>query len=254
MSAPRLPFRHFGSAQRVNFIASDAPKSPNALHRWVFSNKVMRMSQESVPRRVLVAEDEALIRMDIVESLTEFGYEVVAQAGDGEEAVALATQHKPDICIMDVKMPKLDGISAAEKISELKIPVVLLTAFSQKELVTRASEAGAMAYIVKPFTPSDLLPAIEIALSRFDQISALEAEIGDLNERFETRKLIDRAKGLLNEKMNLSEPEAFRWIQKASMDRRLTMAEVANTIIEQLGAAKAESKPSAGSATDATEA
>ena len=254
MSAPGLPFRHFGSAQPVNFIASDAPKSPNALHRWVFSNKVMRMSQESVPRRVLVAEDEALIRMDIVESLTEFGYEVVAQAGDGEEAVALATQHKPDICIMDVKMPKLDGISAAEKISELKIPVVLLTAFSQKELVTRASEAGAMAYIVKPFTPSDLLPAIEIALSRFDQISALEAEIGDLNERFETRKLIDRAKGLLNEKMNLSEPEAFRWIQKASMDRRLTMAEVANTIIEQLGAAKAESKPSAGSATDATEA
>jgi response regulator NasT len=209
----------------------------------------MRMSQESVPRRVLVAEDEALIRMDIVESLTEFGYDVVAQAGDGEEAVALATQHKPDICIMDVKMPKLDGISAAEKISALKIPVVLLTAFSQKELVTRASEAGAMAYIVKPFAPSDLLPAIEIALSRFDQISALEAEIGDLNERFETRKLIDRAKGLLNEKMNLSEPEAFRWIQKASMDRRLTMAEVANTIIEQLGSTKAETKPSPGIST-----
>ena len=200
----------------------------------------MRMSQESTAKRVLVAEDEALIRMDIVESLTEFGYEVVAQADNGEEAVILAAQHRPDICIMDVKMPKLDGISAAEKIGALKIPVVLLTAFSQKELVTRASEAGAMAYIVKPFTPSDLLPAIEIALSRFEQISLLEHEIADMNERFETRKLIDRAKGLLNEKMNLSEPEAFRWIQKASMDRRLTMAEVANTIIEQLGGAKTE--------------
>lgn len=196
------------------------------------------MPEEISAKRVLVAEDEALIRMDIVESLTEFGYEVVAQAADGEEAVALATEHKPDICIMDVKMPKLDGISAAEKIAELKIPVVLLTAFSQKELVTRASEAGAMAYIVKPFSPSDLLPAIEIALSRHEQIVALESEISDMAERFETRKLMDRAKGLLNEKMNLTEPEAFRWIQKASMDRRLTMQEVAKTIIEQLGVAK----------------
>lgn len=196
------------------------------------------MPEEITTKRVLVAEDEALIRMDIVESLTEFGYEVVAQAADGEEAVALATEHKPDICIMDVKMPKLDGISAAEKIADLKIPVVLLTAFSQKELVTRASEAGAMAYIVKPFSPSDLLPAIEIALSRHEQIVALETEISDMTERFETRKLMDRAKGLLNEKMNLTEPEAFRWIQKASMDRRLTMQEVAKTVIEQLGATK----------------
>lgn len=196
------------------------------------------MPEEITAKRVLVAEDEALIRMDIVESLTEFGYEVVAQAADGEEAVALATQHKPDICIMDVKMPKLDGISAAEKIAELRIPVVLLTAFSQKELVTRASEAGAMAYIVKPFSPSDLLPAIEIALSRHEQIVALESEISDMTERFETRKLMDRAKGLLNEKMNLTEPEAFRWIQKASMDRRLTMQEVAKTVIEQLGVPK----------------
>jgi response regulator NasT len=170
--------------------------------------------------------------------LAELGYEVVAQAADGEEAVALATEHRPDICILDVKMPKLDGISAAEKIGELKIPVVLLTAFSQKELVQRASEAGAMAYLVKPWTQSDLQPAIDIALSRFEQITALEADIADLNERFETRKLIDRAKGLLNEKMNLTEPEAFRWIQKASMDRRLTMQEVAKTIIEQLGAPK----------------
>ena len=196
----------------------------------------MRMSDELTARRVLVAEDEALIRMDLVESLTELGYEVIAQAGDGEEAVALATEHKPDICIMDVKMPKLDGISAAEKIRELRIPVVLVTAFSQKELVQRASEAGAMGYLVKPWNKSDLTPAIDIALSRYEQINALELEIADLNERFETRKLIDRAKGLLNEKMSLSEPEAFRWIQKASMDRRLTMQEVAKTIIEQLGA------------------
>lgn len=197
---------------------------------------------DGTQRRVLVAEDEALIRMDIVESLQEFGYEVVAQASDGEEAIELAGLHKPDICVLDVKMPKLDGISAAEKISELKIPVVLLTAFSQKELVDRARDAGAMAYIVKPFTPADLLPAIEIAFSRHAELSSLEAEIADLNERFETRKLIDRAKGLLNEKMNLSEPEAFRWIQKASMDRRLTMQEVAQTIIEQLGKPKEEVK------------
>lgn len=194
------------------------------------------MSEENSARRVLVAEDEALIRMDLVESLEELGYEVVAQAGDGEEAIALAQQHKPDICIMDVKMPRMDGISAAEKIRELRIPVVLVTAFSQKELVQRASEAGAMGYLVKPWNKSDLTPAIDIALSRYEQINALELEIADLNERFETRKLIDRAKGLLNEKMNLTEPEAFRWIQKASMDRRLTMQEVAKTIIEQLSA------------------
>jgi response regulator NasT len=139
---------------------------------------------------------------------------------------------------MDIKMPNLDGISAAEKLVGSKTPIVLLTAFSQKELVDRASEAGAMAYVVKPFTPNDLLPAIEIALSRHAQLTALESEIADLNERFETRKLVDRAKGLLNEKMNLTEPEAFRWIQKASMDRRLTMQEVAITVIEQLGAPK----------------
>jgi len=205
------------------------------------------MSEEITARRVLVAEDEALIRMDLAETLTELGYDVVAQAADGEEAVALAAEHKPDICILDVKMPKLDGISAAEKIAELRIPCVLLTAFSQKELVQRASEAGAMAYLVKPWSQNDLQPAIDIALSRFEQILALEHDIADLNERFETRKLIDRAKGLLNEKMNLTEPEAFRWIQKASMDRRLTMQEVAKTIIEQLSAAKpaAEDKPSA---------
>jgi response regulator NasT len=200
------------------------------------------MSEQST-RRVLVAEDEALIRLDIVETLREHGFEVVAEAADGEEAIAKAEELKPDLVVMDIKMPNLDGISAAEQIQPLRIPIVLLTAFSQKELVERASEAGAMAYVVKPFTPNDLLPAIEIAWSRHQQLTTLEAEIQDLNERFETRKLVDRAKGFLNEKMNLTEPEAFRWIQKASMDRRLTMHEVAVTIIDQLG----EKKPAASS-------
>ena len=191
----------------------------------------------STARRVVVAEDEALIRMDIVETLRDNGFLVVGEAGDGERAVELAIELRPDIVVMDVKMPKLDGISAAERLSKDNIaPVVLLTAFSQKELVNRASEAGAMAYVVKPFSPNDLLPAIEIALSRYAQIQALESEVADLAERFETRKIVDIAKGILNEKMGLSEPEAFRWIQKASMDRRLTMKDVAVTIIDQLGA------------------
>lgn len=191
------------------------------------------------PRRVVVAEDESLIRMDIIEILTDAGFEVVGEAGDGETAVQLATELRPDLVVMDVKMPQLDGISAAERLSKHHIaPVVLLTAFSQKELVERASEAGALAYVVKPFTPNDLLPAIEIALARYQQIIVLESEIADLAERFETRKLVDRAKGLLNEKMGLTEPEAFRWIQKASMDRRLTMFEVAQTIVEQLAPKK----------------
>jgi len=197
--------------------------------------------QESTapPRRVVVAEDESLIRLDIVEILRDNGFEVVGEAGDGEAAVQLATELKPDLVVMDVKMPKLDGISAAEQLSKDHIaPVVLLTAFSQKELVERAGEAGALAYVVKPFTPNDLLPAIEIALSRHQQIVALENEVADMVERFETRKLVDRAKGLLNEKMGLSEPEAFRWIQKASMDRRLTMHDVAQAIIDQLAPKK----------------
>ena len=190
-------------------------------------------------RRAVVAEDEALIRMDVVETLREAGFDVVGEAGDGETAVALAIEHKPDVVVMDVKMPELDGISAAERIAKAHAaPVVLLTAFSQTELVERARDAGAMAYVVKPFTPNDLLPAIEIALSRYQQIIALEAEVADMVERFETRKLVDRAKGLLNEKMGLSEPDAFRWIQKASMDRRLTMHEVAQTIVEQLAPKK----------------
>jgi AmiR/NasT family two-component response regulator len=189
----------------------------------------------TAPRRVVVAEDESLIRLDIVEILRDNGFEVVGEAGDGETAVALAMELRPDLVVMDVKMPQLDGISAAERLTKARIaPVVLLTAFSQKELVERATEAGALAYVVKPFTPNDLIPAIEIALSRYAQIVALEAEVTDMVERFETRKLVDRAKGLLGEKMGLSEPEAFRWIQKASMDRRLTMHDVSQAIVEQL--------------------
>jgi response regulator NasT len=173
--------------------------------------------------------------MDVVATLQEAGYEVVGEAADGEEAVRLAIELMPDLIVMDIKMPKLDGISAAEKISEHKIPVVLLTAFSQSDLVKRAADAGAMAYVTKPFKPSDLLPAIQIALSRAEELSSLEGEVADLTERLETRKLMDRAKGLLQSKMKLSEPEAFRWIQKASMDRRLSMSQVAKAVLEQLG-------------------
>lgn len=193
----------------------------------------------AAPRRVVVAEDESLIRMDIVEILRDNGFDVVGEAGDGETAVQLATELRPDVVVMDIRMPQLDGIKAAERLTRNHVaPVVLLTAFSQKELVEQASEAGALAYVVKPFTPNDLLPAIEIALARYAQIIALESEVADMVERFETRKLVDRAKGLLNEKMGLSEPEAFRWIQKASMDRRLTMHDVAQAVIEQLAPKK----------------
>jgi two-component system, response regulator PdtaR len=180
--------------------------------------------------RILVAEDEALIRMDLVEMLGEAGYEVVAQAADGAEAIELAQLHKPDLAILDVKMPVLDGISAAEKIIALA-PVLMLTAFSQRELVERARDAGVMAYVVKPFAIGDLVPAIEIAISRHLQMRTLADEVADLHERLETRKLIDRAKGILMQALNLSEPEAFSWIQKAAMDRRMTMKEVAQAVI-----------------------
>jgi len=187
-------------------------------------------------RTVVVAEDEALIRLDVVETLREAGFDVVGEAGDGEEAVKLATEFRPDLVVMDVKMPKMDGIAAAEQIARARIaPVVMLTAFSQADLVERARDAGAMAYVVKPFTSADLLPAIEIAMSRYSEIGALESQIGDLAERFETRKRVERAKGLLMTKMGLTEPEAFRWIQKTSMDRRLTMREVADAVILQMG-------------------
>ncbi|WP_328823790.1 ANTAR domain-containing response regulator [Microlunatus kandeliicorticis] len=181
---------------------------------------------------MVVAEDEALIRLDLVEMLTEEGYQVVGQAGDGEQAVALATEHRPDLVVLDVKMPKMDGISAAEKISEARIaPVVMLTAFSQRELVDRASQAGAMAYVVKPFGKADLVPAIEIAISRYAEIRAVEAEVADLEERLESRKAVDRAKSLLQTGLGLTEPEAFRWIQKTAMDLRKSMREVAEGVI-----------------------
>ncbi|MEX5260163.1 UNVERIFIED_CONTAM: response regulator [Kocuria sp. CPCC 205274] len=186
-------------------------------------------------RRVVVAEDETLIRLDIVEMLQDAGYEVVAEADNGQRAVELAREHRPDLVLMDVKMPVLDGITAAEQIASDRIaPVVLLTAFSQRELVERAREAGAMAYVVKPFTVDDLVPAIEIAISRAEEIAALEREVSDMKEQFATRKLVERAKSLLTTKMGLTEPEAFRWIQKTSMDRRLSMREVAEAIINQV--------------------
>lgn len=180
--------------------------------------------------RILVAEDEALIRLDLVEMLEEAGYVVVAQASNGAEAIALAMEHKPDLAILDVKMPILDGISAAEKIIAIA-PVLMLTAFSQRELVERAREAGAMAYVVKPFTFSDLMPAMEIAISRHRELKALEKEVANLYERLETRKVLDRAKGILMRALNLSEPEAFSWIQKEAMDRRITMKAVAAAVI-----------------------
>jgi response regulator NasT len=180
--------------------------------------------------RILVAEDEALIRMDLVEMLIEAGYEVVAEASDGAQAIELAQLHKPDLAILDVKMPILDGISAAEKIIGIA-PVLMLTAFSQRELVERARDAGVMAYVVKPFSIGDLVPAIEIAISRHLQMRTLADEVADLHERLETRKTIDRAKGILMQALNLSEPEAFSWIQRAAMDRRLTMKQVAEAVI-----------------------
>ena len=193
------------------------------------------MSESNAARRVVVAEDEALIRMDIVEVLREAGFDVVGEASDGEAAIELTRSLNPDLVVMDITMPKMDGLSAAEVIGKEKLaPVVMLTAFAQPEFVARANEAGAIAYVVKPFTPERLLPQVEIALSRYQEQAQLEAEYADALERLETRKLLDRAKGLLQSKMKLSEPESFRWIQKASMDRRLTMGEVAQAVIDQL--------------------
>lgn len=188
------------------------------------------------PTRVLVAEDEALIRLDLVEMLREEGYDVVGEAGDGQAAVELAIELKPDLVIMDVKMPRRDGIDAASEIAEKRIaPVVILTAFSQRELVERARDAGAMAYLVKPFSISDLVPAVELATSRYKEIAALEREISEMSGRLEARKLVERAKGILMEKQTMTEPEAFKWIQKAAMDRRSTMKAVAEIVIETLG-------------------
>jgi response regulator NasT len=183
------------------------------------------VTQTPAPRSVVIAEDEALIRMDLAEMLTEEGYDVVGQAGDGAKAVELAESLRPDLVILDVKMPILDGIAAAERIAAKRIaPVVILTAFAQRDLVERARDAGAMAYLVKPFNKSDLVPAIEMAVSRF-------AEVADLQERLETRKAVDRAKSVLQQQLDLSEPEAFRWIQKTAMDLRLSMRQVADGVV-----------------------
>ena len=187
------------------------------------------------PHRVLIAEDEALIRMDLAEMLREEGYEVVGEAGDGQEAVELAESLRPDLVIMDVKMPRRDGIDAAAEIATKRIaPILILTAFSQRELVERARDAGAMAYLVKPFSITDLIPAIELAVSRFGEIAALEQEVATLADRLETRKLVERAKGLLQAKQKMTEPEAFKWIQRAAMDRRTTMRHVAEVVVETL--------------------
>ena len=184
--------------------------------------------------RVVVAEDEALIRLDLVEMLTEAGYEVVGQAGDGETAIAITEKEKPDLVVMDVKMPKLDGISAAERIANQRIaPVVILTAFSQRDLVERARDAGAMAYLTKPFTIDDLMPAIELAVSRFQEIKQLDAEVADLQDQLKARKLIEKAKGILMKNLKISEPEAFKWMQKTAMDKRRSMTDVAQLVMDE---------------------
>ena len=188
------------------------------------------MNTQNKKVRILVAEDETIIRLDLVEMLTEAGYEVIAQADNGFVAVELAKQYIPDLAILDVKMPEMDGITAAEQIISIA-PVLILTAFSQRELVERARDAGVMAYVVKPFSINDLVPAIEIAISRHKQMKSLESEVADIYERLETRKVLDGARGVLMKAMNLSEPESFSWIQKTAMDRRISMREVANAII-----------------------
>ena len=188
------------------------------------------MNTNSQKIKILVAEDETIIRLDLVEMLTEAGYEVVAQAENGAIAIEMAKKYQPDLAILDVKMPEVDGITAAEQIISIS-PVLMLTAFSQRELVERARDAGVMAYVVKPFSIGDLVPAIEIAISRHRQMKSLEAEVADLYERLETRKIIDRVKGILMKAMNLSEPESFNWIQKTAMDRRISMKQVAQAVI-----------------------
>ena len=190
--------------------------------------------------KVLVVEDEALIRMDLAEMLTEEGYVVAGEAGDGEQALELARRLHPDLVIMDIKMPKVDGITAAAAIVEERIaPVVMLTAFSQRELIEQARDAGAMAYLVKPFARHELVPAIELAVSRFAEKRALEDEVATLSERLETRKVVDRAKGLLMTRQQMTEPEAFRWIQRTAMDRRTTMKAVAEAVVEGLATPRA---------------
>ncbi|MFI7023461.1 ANTAR domain-containing response regulator [Micromonospora sp. NPDC049900] len=199
---------------------------------------------DAARRRVLIAEDEALIRLDLAEMLAEEGYEVVGEAGDGETAVRLAEELKPDLVILDIKMPIMDGLAAAERIAGARIaPVIILTAFSQRDLVERARAAGAMAYLVKPFQKSDLVPAVEIALSRYSEIAALEAEVAGLNDRLEVRKTVERAKGALMTTYNMTEPQAFKWIQRTAMDHRMTMKEVSERILAETAGGGEATRP-----------
>ena len=186
------------------------------------------------PTRVLIAEDEALIRLDLKEMLQEEGFEVVAEVADGASAVRLTRELKPDLVILDVKMPVMDGIQAAEEIAKDRLAAILiLTAFSQRDLVEKARRAGAMAYLVKPFQKHDLLPAVEIAAGRYREMEGLEATVDDLQGRLEARKVVEQAKGVLQEKEGMSEAEAFRFIQKQAMQRRLTMKQVAEQVLEK---------------------
>lgn len=222
-----------------------APRSLIARVTATMTSMTGSPTDAPTPRRVLIAEDEALIRMDLAEMLRDEGYEIVGEAGDGQEAVELAEALTPDLVIMDVKMPRRDGIDAASEIASKRIaPIVILTAFSQRELVEKARDAGAMAYLVKPFNVNDLIPAIEVAVSRFGEIHALEEEVATLSERLETRKLVERAKGLLQANQGMTEPEAFKWIQRAAMDRRTTMKRVAEVVLETLDAPAGESSSS----------
>jgi len=215
------------------------PKSEPPAEDASSADAVESEPTESAAVRILVAEDEALIRLDLAEMLGEAGYDVVGQAANGDQAIELARELTPDLVIMDVKMPGMDGISAAEVLGKEGIaPVVMLTAFSDRALVERARDAGVMAYVVKPFTANDVLPAIDIARSRWQERQALESEVADLAERFETRKRLDRAKGLLQQQLKLTEAESFRWIQKAAMDRRLSMREVADAVISGMPSKK----------------
>ncbi|MFO7960498.1 MAG: response regulator [Nitriliruptoraceae bacterium] len=190
---------------------------------------------EEIPTRVLIAEDEALIRLDLKEMLQEEGFDVVAEVADGASAVRLTRELRPDLVILDVKMPVMDGIQAAEEIAKERLSAILiLTAFSQRDLVEKARRAGAMAYLVKPFQKHDLLPAVEIAAGRFRDLSGLEREVDDLHGRLEARKLVERAKGLLQSREGMSEADAFRFVQRQAMERRLTMRQVAEQVIERL--------------------
>lgn len=223
-------FESTASADSANPAgAGTGYRNPSVTRTAGYSSGVTRRAPT-----VVIAEDEALIRLDLKEMLIEEGYDVVGEAGDGERVVQLATELRPDLVITDVKMPRLDGIAAAERIAGARIaPVVILTAFSQRELVERARDAGAMAYLVKPFTKTDLVPAIEMAISRYAEVQTLESQVLDLEERIRTRKAVDRAKGVLQRDLGLSEADAFRWIQKTAMDLRRSMRSVAEGVVER---------------------